>query len=152
METYLCKVCGHISFDNAPVDCPVCMAPIENFKKDPDVIKKPADPDLLNELEKKHVPVVTVTQTCGLIPGSECIDVKVKIGEIEHVMESEHYINFIDFYIDKRYLARVHLTYKRLHPATTLCLNVDEGKLRIIENCNVHGSWMTEIALDPGSA
>jgi superoxide reductase len=148
METHVCRKCGHIAFDNAPVDCPVCKAAIEHFDNNPEAIKKPLDPDNLNEMEKKHIPVVTLTKECCLIPGSGCVDVQVKVGEIEHVMESEHYINFIDYYIDKRYLARVQLTYKRLHPADALCLNVDGGTLAVIENCNVHGSWMTEVNLN----
>jgi desulfoferrodoxin-like iron-binding protein len=148
MDIFKCSVCCHIAFDNAPVDCPVCGLPIENFNRDPEAIKKPQDPDNLNETEKKHIPVVTVTNKCDLIPGNGCADVLVKVGELEHVMESEHFIKFIDFYIEKRYLTRVHFTYKRLHPAASVCLNVEQGMLSVIGNCNVHGSWMTKVDLN----
>jgi desulfoferrodoxin-like iron-binding protein len=150
MDTFVCKVCGHIAFDNAPVECPVCRASIENFDKDTEAIKRPAEPDNLNELEKKHIPYVTVSNECALIPGGVCFEVRVTVGEIEHVMESEHYITFLDFYINKRFLARVQLTYKRLHPAAILHYNVEGGTLTVIENCNVHGNWMTEVSLNKG--
>ncbi len=147
MNTFVCKTCGYIAFDNAPVDCPVCRSPIENFGKNTDAVKRPLDPQCLNEIEKMHTPVVTVSKTCSLVHGSGCFDVSVKVGEIEHVMESEHYITSIDFYVNKRYIARIRLTYKRLYPAASLHLNVREGTLSVIENCNVHGSWIKEVNL-----
>jgi desulfoferrodoxin-like iron-binding protein len=145
MNIFKCSICGHIAFDNAPVECPVCGLPIENFNWDPEAIKTPQDPDNLNETEKKHIPVVSVSTKCDLIPGNGCVDVIVKVGALEHVMESEHFITFIDFYIDKRYLSRVHFTYKRLHPSASVCLHVEQGTLSVIEHCNVHGSWMTKV-------
>lgn len=148
METFVCKVCRHIEFDEAPLKCPVCEAPIENFENNPEAIKKPADPDNLSESEKKHIPKIVVARECDLIPEGECADAQVKVGEIEHVMETEHYITFIDFYIDRKYIARATLTPKKLHPATTLHLNVNTGTLTVVENCNIHGNWMAEVSLD----
>ncbi len=150
METYLCKVCGHISFDSAPVDCPVCRAAIENFEKNPEAIKSPADTEDLNDMEKEHIPVVSVSKQCPMAHKGDCRDIRVSVGEVAHVMENEHYITFIDFYIDKRYLARISFTYKRLYPAALLHLREDRGRLTVIENCNVHGYWMTEMTLDAG--
>ena len=147
MKTFVCRVCGHVAFEQAPVDCPVCKAPIENFDNNPEAIHMPEDPSNLSETEKKHIPIITISKECKLITGGKCIDVHVKVGEIEHVMESEHYISFIDFYINKRYLARFNLRYKRLHPAVALCLNVDGGLLTVIDCCSVNGSWMAEVNL-----
>jgi len=143
MKTYVCRVCHHVKFDEAPVNCPVCEAPIENFERDDNAIKRPSAPDCLTEFEKKHLPMLEIKKGCSLA-GGNCIDVLVRIGEIEHEMESEHYISFIDFYIDKRYISRTILTPKSLHPATVLHLNVDGGRLIVIENCSIHGYWMTE--------
>ena len=148
MKTFVCQVCGHIAFDEAPVECPVCRMPIENFENVPDAIKTPADPDNLSESEKKHVPLVSIGRECSVEHGEGCADVHVKIGEIEHVMETEHYIKFIDFYASKKYLARLILTPQHIHPKVSLCLNVNTGKLTVIETCNVHGSWITKIKLD----
>lgn len=147
IKTYVCKVCGHINFDEAPVRCPVCEAPIENFEYKEDAIKRPADINNLSEAEKKHIPLVTIKKECTLISDG-CTDVYVRVGEIEHVMESEHYITFIDFYIDGKYIARLNLTPRYLHPATVLHLNLaNKKKLTVIENCNIHGHWMTEVTI-----
>ncbi len=144
MRTFVCRVCGHVAFEQAPVDCPVCKAPIENFDNNPEAIHMPEDPSNLSETEKKHIPMIVILKECKLIGGG-CIDVHVKVGEIEHVMESEHSIAFIDFYINQRYQARVQLRYKRLHAAVMLHLSADTGTLTVVANCNVHGNWMSEV-------
>jgi superoxide reductase len=88
-----------------------------------------------------------VVKTCGLIPGGCCTDVHVKVGEIEHVMEEKHFIRWIDFYMERQFIARVELTVPSCHPAAGLHLKASSGKLRAIENCNVHGHWMSETTL-----
>ncbi|MEN8261924.1 MAG: desulfoferrodoxin family protein, partial [Nitrospirota bacterium] len=128
--------------------CPVCGMPIENFENVPDAIKIPGDPNNLTEVERKHVPVVLISRECSSVHGEGCADVHVKIGEIEHVMETEHYIKYIDFYASKKYLTRLVLTPQRIHPSVGLCLNVNTGKLTTVGNCNVHGSWMTKVRLN----
>ena len=146
MKTYLCKVCGHIEFNNAPDFCPICGAPKTSFEDKPDIIKKPGSSEGKGESEKKHIPTILVVKTCGLIPHG-CEDVHVKVGEIEHPMLKEHYITFIDFYLDKKYLSRVYLTPERLNPAAALHLKISSGVLTAIEHCNVHGYWMAEANL-----
>jgi superoxide reductase len=148
MKTYICQVCGHIAFDQAPVDCPVCKMPIENFENVPEAIKKPLDIENLNDDDKMHIPVVQVSRECDAISHAGYIDVHIKVGEIEHEMISEHFINFIDVYVDKIYIMRAMLTPKRSHPAISLYLNVNSGRLIVIGNCNVHGNWMTKVHLD----
>lgn len=145
MKTFVCRVCGHVAFEQAPVDCPVCKAPIENFNNNPKAIHMPEDPSNLSETEKKHIPMIVISKECRLITSGGCVDIHVKVGEIEHVMESEHSIAFIDFYINQRYQARVQLRYKRLHPAVMLHLSADTGTLTVVANCNVHGNWMSEV-------
>ena len=148
MKTYICRVCGHIAFDQAPVDCPVCKMPIENFESVPEAIKKPSDPENLTDDDKVHTPVVRISRECNAISHNGCIDVHIKVGAIEHEMTSEHFINFIDIYVDKIYIMRALLTPKRAHPLISLCLNVTSGSLAIISNCNVHGNWITKLKLD----
>lgn len=148
MKTFVCQVCGHVAFDQAPVDCPVCNSAIENFENDPDAIKKPADPDNLNELEKKHLPIMQIDKTCGLNHDDGCLTLRVSIGETEHVMESEHFINFMDVYVNRKYISRVVYTPKRMRSAATLHLNVDRGTLSVIANCNVHGNWRAKMKLE----
>ena len=146
MKGFVCNVCMYISINgSAPDKCPVCGSPKTAFEEK-DAIKTPQDPNSLTELEKKHVPVIKVVKKCGLIPEG-CVDVHVKVGEIQHPMQPEHYINHIDFYLDKEFLARVHLTPEKLNPAAALHLKANSGKLTAIELCNLHGAWIKEVNL-----
>ncbi len=147
MKGYVCKVCGFISIDaSAPQKCPVCGAPKESFEEKGDAIKTPKDVNNLTELEKKHVPVITVVKKCGLIPEG-CQDVHVKMGEIQHPMLPEHYITSIDFYIDNKFISRVQLTPGKLNPAAALHMKAQSGRLTVIEHCNIHGNWIKETDL-----
>lgn len=147
MKTLVCGVCGHIEFNKAPAKCLVCRAESSAFKEKADALKKPADPKNLTEGDKKHIPQIVVVKECGLIPGGCCTDVHVRVGEIEHVMQDEHYITCLDYYIDSKFISRIWLSPKVCHPAAALHLNVKSGKVQVIEYCNVHGAWMAEAAL-----
>jgi len=128
MKGYVCKVCGFISIDgSAPDKCPVCGAPKTSFEEREDAIKTPKDVNNLTELEKKHVPVITLVKKCGLIPEG-CQDVHV-------------------IYIDKKFISRVILTPDKLNPAAALHLKATSGKLTVIELCNIHGAWTQETNL-----
>ncbi len=147
MEGYVCNVCKFISINgNAPDRCPVCGAPKTAFEEKENAINTPKDVNNLTELEKKHIPVVKVVKTCGLIPEG-CQDVHVKMGEIQHPMQPEHYIVHIDFYIDKEFISRIILTPDKLNPAGALHLKAKTGKLSVIELCNLHGTWIKEVDL-----
>lgn len=143
MNTFICKRCGYISFNQAPDKCPVCHAPKEEFELKADAIKKPQDPNNLNELEKKHIPVIEIKKQCGLL-GSGCVDVHIKIGEITHPMETKHFIVYIDIYHDYNFIARYHLSPEKLNPAVGIHLKVNEGRITALEYCNLHGRWMAE--------
>ena len=147
MSGHVCKICGFISIDgSAPEHCPVCGAIKEAFVERADAIKTPADENNLTELEKKHIPVIVVVKKCGLIPEG-CTDVHAKMGEIMHPMLREHFINHIDFYIDKKFIARAQLAPENVNPAAGLHLKVSSGKLSVVELCNVHGVWIKETDL-----
>ena len=129
MKGYVCMVCAFISINgSAPERCPVCGAPKASFEEKEDAIKTPKDANNLTELEKKHIPVITK-------------DAHVKVGEIQHPMLQEHYIQHIDFYLDKEFIARAHLTPDKLNPAAALHLKKSEGAISAIELCNLHGAW-----------
>ncbi|MBU2540865.1 MAG: hypothetical protein KJ593_03085 [Candidatus Omnitrophica bacterium] len=147
MKGFVCKVCGFISINgSAPDKCPVCGAPKTAFIEKEDAIKEPQDAKNLTELEKKHIPVITIVRKCGLIPEG-CQDVHVKMGEIQHPMEEKHYIVHIDFYIDAEFISRVILTPGSLNPAAALHIKATSGKLSVIELCNLHGAWIKEEVL-----
>jgi len=142
MDTLVCGKCGYIAFRDAPQSCPVCGAKKEAFELDPLAIKKPADPNNLNELEEKHIPAIEIKRQCGLV-SSGCIDANIKIGQILHPVEEKHSITYIDIYRDYNFIARYHLT-PELNPVLGIHLKVTAGRLVVLENCNLHGRWVAE--------
>jgi superoxide reductase len=146
VEIFICNRCGYAAFKEAPRICPICGAPQEQFKAQPDAIKKIVDPSNLTELEKKHTPVISINKQCGLVE-SGCIDVNVKIGQILHPMEDKHYITYIDIYVDHNFVARYHLSPEKLNPVLGLHLKISQGRLIVLENCNLHGRWISQATL-----
>jgi len=145
MDTFVCAKCGYIAFKEAPEACPVCGAPKKAFGLDPAAIKKPADPQNLNDLEKKHIPVIEIKRQCGLV-GPGCVDANIKIGQILHVMEEKHFIMYIDLYLDYNFIGRFHLS-PALNPVVGIHLKAASGKLIALENCNLHGRWVQEVTI-----
>ena len=143
MKMYVCKKCGHIEFSQVVKPCPVCLAPPSEFVEDDNALKKPANPAMLTDGDKKHIPLIIVDKKCGLIPNGGCTDVHVKIGEINHVMEDTHWIQFIDVYLNSHFISRIELT-PACNAVASLHIKASSGTIRAIESCNVHGKWMTE--------
>jgi desulfoferrodoxin-like iron-binding protein len=144
IKVYVCKVCHHISFDHAPVTCPICSSTIESFEKAPEAIKRPDNFAELSEFEKKHVPVIKLSKE------DRFIDAHIKVGEIEHGMDVDHHISFIDVYyaaplINKKCVSRVSFNCDRMQPATSLRFDyVNAGVLTVISRCNVHENWLAK--------
>ena len=146
MKTFVCNHCGHIEFNNIPDKCLVCKAGKEEYKEKPDAIEKPGQAGR-GEADSKHIPKIVIVKECGLIPNAGCNDVHVRIGEIEHPMINEHYIRYIDYYLDYQFISRVWLSPEKCHPAAALHLKASSGTITIVENCNKHGNWMNEAKL-----
>ncbi|MCX5781512.1 MAG: desulfoferrodoxin family protein [Elusimicrobia bacterium] len=143
MKAFKCGMCGFVSIDgSAPEKCPVCGAPKKMFKESE--VKTSKDIATYGESEKKHIPSITISKKCGLLPNEGCIDINVKIGEITHPMLAEHYIMHIDFYIDTKYVSRMMFSPDKINPAACLHIKVPKGKITVIEQCNIHGDWMNE--------
>ncbi|MCM8795871.1 MAG: hypothetical protein NC928_04235 [Candidatus Omnitrophica bacterium] len=143
MDTYVCGRCGYVAFNQVPAVCPVCGAKKEVFKLDINAIKNPQDPNNLNELEKKHIPVIDIRKECGLVD-TGCVDANIKVGRVLHVMEEKHFIMYIDIYLDDNFLARYHMRADKVNPVLGIHLKVSSGKLLALENCNLHGRWLAE--------
>lgn len=149
---YTCKICGHISFEQMPTECPICRASIENFEKNPDAVKRPQDPDILTEFEKEHIPVINISKTNDFTADGDYV-VNIQVGEISHTMKIEDHITFIDYYlqapdIKKRCLGRVILRCGKFQPSVSFYLNdVTSAKLTVISSCTAHGSWMSQIEI-----
>ncbi len=143
MKIFQCTVCGHIEFNEAPEKCLICHADKTAFKENPDAIQKPGL-EGRKEADNKHIPQIVMVKECGLLPNTGCLDVHVKIGEVEHPMLPNHYIRSIDYYLDYQFISRVWLSPEKCHPACALHLKAEKGRITVVENCNIHGNWMSE--------
>jgi len=145
MKVYICEICGHIEFNDIPEECPVCMAEKDKFKQDDSVFddSRKKSP----EAEVKHIPSVAVNKHCGLIPEEGCTDIIVRIGETLHPMQEKHFIQFVDCYQDGNYVARAQFFPEKVFPAACFHVKKDSGRVTVVENCNIHGYWMTEVEL-----
>lgn len=100
----------------------------------------PADPNNLTDLEKKHLPVISVPET---VRAGEPFPVTVEVGKLlAHPNEHDHYIQFIDLYFERVPLTRIDLTGASSDPKVTFTIRLQRsGKLRAFEYCNLHGTW-----------
>ncbi len=105
-------------------------------------LNRPKDPANMTELEKKHTPVIECPDN---VKAGEPFQVKIKVGEIPHIMEEGHHIQWIDLYSGENFNARIDLTPVFTRAEVTITLQ-KSGKhrtsiLRVIERCNLHGQW-----------
>ena len=136
----VCSVCGYVHLkETAPEKCPVCAADSKVFNSKDDALKTKEDVVTTGESHKKHLPVITINDVNENIQ-----EIKVKIGELEHPMIPEHYITNIMFYADKEYVGGIALTHN-LKPEGSISLNAKGKKISVIEHCNIHGDWISEL-------
>lgn len=145
MDIFICKTCGHLAFGEAPDNCPVCNMPKDAFESNNNVFAESKEKS--PEAEVKHVPSVKVVKTCGLIPEDTCTDVHVRVGEVLHPMTEGHLITFIDCYVNDVYSGRAMFTANSINPAAAFHIKETSGTVRLVERCNIHGYWMTEVEL-----
>ncbi|MCG6550750.1 MAG: class II SORL domain-containing protein [Candidatus Magnetominusculus sp. LBB02] len=103
---------------------------------------KPADSANLTEVEKKHMPVIECPDT---VKAGEPFKVTIKVGEIPHVMQEAHSIQWIEVFSGENFKVRVDLTPVTTLPEVTVTL-IKSGRhrtssIRVIERCNLHGQW-----------
>jgi len=142
MKVFICQICGHIEFDEVEGNCPVCGAPKEEFVQNDDIFKESRENS--PEAESKHVPKVDINKSCSLIEDENCTDVNIRIGETVHPMTDKHYIKFVDCYLDKKFVERLHFM-PDVYAGGTIHLKENQGKVIVVENCNIHGYWMKEV-------
>jgi superoxide reductase len=144
MAIFICSVCGHIEFGQAPATCPVCHAPKDRFNQNDTVFKDAQAKS--TELSEKHIPQIFVVKTSKLIHEQPTKDIAVRIGKLLHPMEEQHFIQWIDCYIDDKYISRILLT-PGTNPAGAVYPKLTGSKVRIVEHCNLHGHWQAEALL-----
>jgi len=118
LQIYKCEICGNIVevLHEGAGELVCCGQPMVHlFEKTED------------EGNEKHVPVIEHTEK----------GIKVKVGEVTHPMEENHYIEWIEVIIDGR-------AYRKFlspgdSPEAEFAINSEKVEAR--EYCNVHGLW-----------
>jgi superoxide reductase len=117
-EVYKCSVCGNmvetVHVGGGELVC--CGKPMELLKE-----------NTTDAAQEKHVPVVEKTDK----------GVKVKVGEVPHPMEAEHFIEWVQVLADGK-------SYRKFlkpgdAPEAEFELSADNITAR--EFCNLHGLW-----------
>lgn len=120
MKFYVCNHCGNIiRFDKntgVPVMC--CGEKMEELV-----------PGTTDAAQEKHVPVIDIDGNT----------VTVRVGDVEHPMEEEHYIEWIILETkEMEYKANLNPGEK---PEATFILNDGDEVVAAYEYCNLHRLW-----------
>ena len=120
IKFFICRHCGNIIFkavDGGPV--PVCCG-----EKMTELV-----PNTVDAAQEKHVPVIAV----------EGKTVTVKVGEVEHPMAEDHFIQFIALHTTRGLqVARLQPGDK---PEAVFALAEGTEPVEAFEHCNKHGLW-----------
>lgn len=114
-------------------------------------VNRAKDPNKKETLEQKHLAVIEVP---AKIKAGEFINATVKVGEIAHPNENEHFIEWIELFVGDVYLGRFAFAPVMTKPEITIPLNISHGGrtavLRALSRCNLHGLWesSTEITVE----
>jgi len=95
------------------------------------------DPRNLTDLEQKHVPQILLADNF----------VRIKIGQISHPMEEEHYIVWVEFYADNELAGQRDFQPGDFPEAQFNKPDSGASKLKAVINCNLHGRWQNEISI-----
>lgn len=123
LKFYKCEHCGNVVVKLIDKDVPVlCCGEIMT-----EIVANSKE-----AATEKHLPVVKVENNI----------VEVKVGEVSHPMEENHYINFIAVETDKGY--KLVSLYPGNEPIAKVYVGEEIVKT-VYEYCNLHGLWKTEI-------
>ena len=115
---YKCKICGNIVevLHEGQGELVCCGQPMKMMSEKTE-----------DQGQEKHVPIVEKTENTF----------KVKVGSVEHPMESEHYIEWIELIADgKSYRKFLKAGDK---PEAEFCISAENVRAR--EYCTLHGLW-----------
>lgn len=113
--------------------CMICGNTVEMIEaQEPNVVCCGQEMSLMTEKtedqgQEKHVPLV-----------EEGEKVKVTVGEVEHPMEENHYIELVELVKDGKVIAGKWLK-PGMKPVAEFCTDETNVSARIY--CNVHGAW-----------
>jgi superoxide reductase len=103
-------------------------------------INKPKDSKNLEDLEKKHVPVIECPES---VKKGEPFQVTIHVGKLlAHPNENTHYIEWIELLAEDLFISRVDLVPIVTAPKVTLTISLQEAhSLKARTRCNLHGIW-----------
>ena len=124
MKFYVCNHCGNIirfeKDSGVPVMC--CGEKMEELV-----------PGTTDAAQEKHVPAIEINGDV----------VTVRVGEVEHPMEPEHYIEWIILETkDMEYKKKLNPGEK---PVAAFILNEGDEVVAAYEYCNLHRLWKKEL-------
>jgi superoxide reductase len=133
-----------------PAEPPTTQAPTPPAKSDyntpataapsePAKVQTAADPRNMTDLEKKHVPQFALPTA---ISQGKPLSVTVNVGQVAHPMKADHYIQWIELYLDGTLVKKIELKPGD-KPMAEFEITPTAGAhtLKADINCNVHGLW-----------
>ena len=124
MKFYKCETCGNIitklNDSGVPVVC--CGKPMTELV-----------PGAVDAAFEKHVPAVTV----------DGARVSVQVGEVEHPMLDEHYIQFIVLETAQGFQKKTLKPGEK--PVAEFTVADGDKAVAVYEYCNLHGLWVKEL-------
>ncbi len=115
--------------------CPSCGGSIEDFQKIEEEVLYAEFPESKWIFEMKHVPFVKFLSSDKI---------SVRVWEVEHPMEEEHFISSIILY-DEYWdiIEEKFLTYEQKPEAEFETTDLDY--FEVMARCNLHGLWSTGV-------
>ncbi|MBI5846669.1 MAG: class II SORL domain-containing protein [Nitrospirae bacterium] len=105
-------------------------------------INKPKDLAAMTDFEKKHTPLIDCPDT---VVADQPFTVKLKVGELPHVTEEGHFIQWAEVKFGENLYARIEFSPVLSVPEATVTLKKSskhsKGTLRVLSKCNLHGLW-----------
>lgn len=118
-EVYKCEICGNIVevIHEAGGTLVCCGKPMKQMAE-----------NTTDAATEKHVPVIEAVEG----------GVLVKVGSIEHPMQDNHYIEWIEVHTENK----IYRKYLNPGEKPEAVFNVDISEVKMArEYCNLHGLW-----------
>lgn len=110
-------------------------------------INRVTDPHSLTPAEKKHAPVISIP---SYVRSSQVFYLTAQIGETLHVMTPNHWIMWIEVYLDQALISRTEFSPLSPQATVTVPLVLDkESTLKVMQRCNLHGIWESTMRVQP---
>jgi superoxide reductase len=99
-----------------------------------------ADFGAADDFAKKHTPFIAFERQ------HDTAVVTVEVGrEVPHPNGTDHYITWIELYVEDSMIARVDLSPAVTGPRVTVPVSLPAGTtIRAVGHCNLHGLWAYE--------